>query len=394
MVGGRILGLFRSSHYYAKQHSNKFYRNLFELEEVFELDRDFITLSKNILLKVLSFFGISGGLLYWFDETQNKFKLKTLHGISVDIISRVTKILYHEQGIIARLEQEPDGFIINQQTKEKWLKSPIELDQFVQAVGNMLVVPLKAENKMMGIMVLLQQDRKIRRECLNLLQFFLPRAAINLDNARLYQLTKETVSENARLYLNMSRLYLQATSDSLTGLYNRSFMMQRLKEEVKKAWRFGQPLSIVFADIDFFKTVNDSYGHQVGDILLTEFSNMIKKSIREYDVACRFGGEEFVIILPYTTPENACDLAERLRARIEDQSFEIFENQIKITASFGVSAMPQSQRSALPNNVEIEGIIDALIATADGALYQSKKNGRNQVNFLPYHSESKLKNYV
>ena len=156
--------------------------------------------------------------------------------------------------------------------------------------------------------------------------------------------------------------------------------MQRLKEEIKKAWRYRHPLSLIFIDLDFFKQVNDEHGHQIGDQLLMELGELIKKSIRDYDVACRFGGEEFVVLLPQTTLENAFDLADRLREKVANHLFCSSTTMLRVTASFGVSMTPEfSDAGNQFTEEEVNTIAEKIVSEADNALYQAKEAGRNQV---------------
>ena len=354
--------------------NHNFYRYLYELEEAFDSELDFVHLSKNILLKVMKKTAATAGIIYWYDEAQHEFKLKTLHGIPTDKINQVTRILRKNDGLLSLVQQQPETIILEN------TKSSAKLQELEDVYQSLLAIPLNIQKKTLGILVLLRADATFNRKNLKLLTLFAPRAAMRLDNSRLYQLAKETALENARLYINISKLYQQATLDELTGLYNRNFLIQRIKEELKKAWRFKQPLSIIFADLDFFKKVNDEHGHQIGDQLLTEFGEYIRNSVREYDVACRFGGEEFVVLLPHTNLSNAYDLAERLRKKVAKHSFCAATKNLKITASFGVSSIAGNVE--LPTQLDDENankIIEDLIASADDALYQAKKSGRNQV---------------
>ena len=278
------------------------------------------------------------------------------------------------------MEQEPVPIVINLNQIISADDSK-EFGQLKTFCKNFMLIPLINNKKLQGVLIIFS-NRNFDQKQILLMKYFAPHMAVHLDNARLYQLTKETAVENARLYLNLSKLYQQATSDELTGLYNRNFMMQRLKEELKKAWRFKQPLAIIFADVDFFKKVNDEYGHQMGDRLLTEFGELLKSSVREYDVACRFGGEEFVILLPHTTLENAEELAERLRRKTQQHYFCEPEKQLTITASFGVSATPIFPET-LPSPEAVDQLLETLIARADEALYEAKENGRNLVKSKP-----------
>lgn len=358
--------------------SKGFYRNLFELEETLEGQLDFTNLSKNILTRIVKDTSATGGIIYWLDEAQQEFKLKTLNGIPAEKISIITRTLRQGEGFLEQIKSQPDGFIVNDLKAENGVRSRAGDNDLTAIYKALMMIPMVTGEKVtLGVLVLLKEKGSFRNKQLNLLTTFAPRMTVRLDNARLYQVTQETALENARLYVNISKLYQQAIIDELTGLYNRSFLMQRIKEEIKKTLRFKQPLSLIFADIDFFKSVNDKHGHQVGDELLSQFGALLRDSTREYDVACRFGGEEFVILLPHTHQVNATELAERLREKVAQKKFC---SGLQITASFGVSSVPElaelpSQLGEANLNIYIEN----LVARADDALYQAKNNGRNQV---------------
>jgi two-component system, cell cycle response regulator len=155
-----------------------------------------------------------------------------------------------------------------------------------------------------------------------------------------------------------------ANTDSLTGLMNRASLDKILEEEIQRSHRYSYPMSAILIDIDHFKEVNDTYGHQVGDVILKEFSKILSANIREVDMIGRWGGEEFVIICPHTDEEGVRVIAEHLRCRVEEYSFSIVG---KKTASFGVA---QYDSSTLTEN---------LFHQLDRALYCAKDKGRNQV---------------
>ena len=140
----------------------------------------------------------------------------------------------------------------------------------------------------------------------------------------------------------------------------------RLNEEILKAKRYNTPLSIIYFDIDHFKQINDTYGHKKGDFILKEVSKIILQNIRKTDIFGRWGGEEFIIILPFTDLENALILAEKLRKKIEEHDFD----GINITISFGVTEL------------KIDDNADTLINRADEALYKAKNKGRNRVCYI------------
>jgi diguanylate cyclase (GGDEF)-like protein len=345
------------------------------LEEVFDNELDFIHLAKNILLKVIPETSSNAGIIYWFDEVRNEFKLKALNGIPIEQINQFTGEIRKPEGILEKVLQKPDGFILSD------LKIDIHIaDSLMKYYKSIMVIPLLIQKDTRGVLILFKQKGTYRMREFKLLNTFAPRAAVRLESARLYQLARETAQENTKLYINLSNLYQKATLDELTGLYNRHFLMQRLKEEIKKAWRYRQPLSLIFIDLDFFKRVNDEYGHQIGDQLLMELGDFIKKLIRDYDMACRFGGEEFVVLLPQTTLDNAFDLADRLREKIADHLFCASTKKLTMTASFGVSMTPEFQDQQAPfNDEQINLIAESIVARADNALYQAKEAGRNQV---------------
>ena len=158
-----------------------------------------------------------------------------------------------------------------------------------------------------------------------------------------------------------------ARTDALTGTYNRRHLYEALKKEGEKALRYGRPLSLIMLDLDYFKRVNDTYGHDVGDRLLKEVAQLIGHHLRDPDQLSRWGGEEFLVLVPETVLEQAQQLAVRLKCAIETHQFEKAGG---VTASFGVAA---HQKGDTP---------ETLLKRADRALYQAKSNGRNRVEVV------------
>jgi diguanylate cyclase (GGDEF)-like protein len=161
--------------------------------------------------------------------------------------------------------------------------------------------------------------------------------------------------------------------DPLTGICNRRCMERRLREEFARAQRYAVPLAIILLDIDYFKHVNDTHGHQSGDLVLTQLGKLISQGIRDSDIAARYGGEEFLIIASNTTALNAVTLASRLRQQIESYKFMINNDPnrhqaIHITASFGIADFGREV-----------GDVKTLVSRADEALYRAKHEGRNRV---------------
>ena len=158
-------------------------------------------------------------------------------------------------------------------------------------------------------------------------------------------------------------------TDPLTLLYNRRYTTDMLGKELQRAERKGSHLSLVMIDIDYFKRVNDQYGHLIGDQLLVAIAGLSRIGLRSYDFAARYGGEEFVLILPETALDDALMIAERLRARVEMHLFTGPLKEVKLTVSMGVATYP----------TDFIGSVEDLIREADEALYRAKKAGRNLV---------------
>lgn len=164
------------------------------------------------------------------------------------------------------------------------------------------------------------------------------------------------------------RLAEQAVRDPLTGLFNRRYLDGTLEREVARARREGHPLSIVMLDVDHFKRLNDSYGHQAGDEVLKALGDLLRADTRAEDIACRYGGEEFLVLLPSMPLETAKERAERWRSQLEQHDFVFGNFPLSVTASFGVSGYPHHGKTP-----------DELTRAADTALYSAKNNGRNRV---------------
>lgn len=213
-----------------------------------------------------------------------------------------------------------------------------------------LLVPVNDRGKLVGILALGQKqpDGSYSRDDIALLTFVSRESAATISNAQLYAVTRE-----------------RAHTDELTGLLSHGFFHRRVEEEISRCSRFGNIFSVLFLDIDLFKSYNDAFGHLAGDDMLKEIALHIKGAIRRIDIPCRYGGDEFAIILPESSLDDAHDVAERIRKGIET---EMDCKGIALTCSIGVAAWP------------IGGVTrEAVIHAADSALYLGKQAGRNRV---------------
>ena len=219
--------------------------------------------------------------------------------------------------------------------------------------SDQLELPLQAGKSTFGTLFLFGRhfDEESRLTAASLVA----QSVIALDNAKLHRIVER-----------------QALVDGLTGLANRRQAEDALAAELSRASRFGGPLSVVIGDLDDFKVVNDEHGHPVGDTVLREFARVLERSVRDVDVAARWGGEEFLLVLPGTDVDGAVRLAQRIRDYLETRTLLTPEGiPVRVTASFGVA-------EAQPENQPAE-----LVAAADAALYEAKRLGKNRVGRAP-----------
>jgi diguanylate cyclase (GGDEF)-like protein len=187
--------------------------------------------------------------------------------------------------------------------------------------------------------------------------------ALELNNINLEKKVELRTQELKKL---MEELEALSLTDSLTGLANRRAFEQRLKMEWQRATRYEHPLTIMLIDVDHFKRFNDDFGHQTGDHVLAQVGTILQQAVRTTDLACRYGGEEFVIILPDTSLDDAMPIAHRIREQVANYAWEARQ----VTVSVGVSMLNQQETA------------NQLVSDADQALYQAKAAGRNQVIYL------------
>lgn len=234
----------------------------------------------------------------------------------------------------------------------KDLKENISLSE-----GKIYALPLICENKNVGSLVAKSTNQEIGQKDKEYLEQLSAQIAITINRANVY-----------------AEILKHATLDALTGFYNRRQLEVRIKQEVANAKRQHAPLCGIMTDIDYFKHVNDTYGHAAGDLVLKSIAKVIRGQLREYDIAGRYGGEEFSILLPFTKINEAEMVAERLRQTVENKVIDISkvapdseQKQIKITLSLGIYEIKEDDKE------------EDLMKKADKALYQAKNTGRNKV---------------
>lgn len=265
--------------------------------------------------------------------------------------------LLAERGLLASLvspAHDIAAWVVRYGT-EFW-SGDLERDRRVGASGAVSAIgfPLSSRGRNIGALVGLDPnpsaDPSMSPAVLAGWRALLEPAAIALENA-----------------LRVQRAEALSVTDDLTRLYNSRFLNQSLRRETKRATRSGKPLSLLFIDLDGFKSVNDTHGHLHGSRALVEAAALIRGSARETDVVARFGGDEFAVVLPETTGEGAWAVAERIRARIAEHQFLSGEGlDVRLTVSIGVACLPDVARTA-----------EELLQVADRAMYQIKGAGKN-----------------
>lgn len=219
-------------------------------------------------------------------------------------------------------------------------------------MGSLLVLPLLVHDRALGTLILGSRGRHAFGDAVRTtLEVLARHVAVSLANARMLQSLEEL-----------------ATTDGLTGVLNKRALLDQAHRKLKSAERYRRPLALLVCDIDHFKRVNDTHGHDVGDTVIRGLAELLKRAKRDTDIVGRFGGEEFVVLCEETDAEGAVLLAERIRSELASTTFHTEGGPLKVTCSVGVAPFPAAGKSW-----------EALFKATDGALYASKRNGRNRV---------------
>ena len=222
----------------------------------------------------------------------------------------------------------------------------------VPVLPSLLVLPLVVHARALGTLILGSKRKGAFGESVRpTLEVLASHMAVSLANARM-----------------LTRLEELATTDGMTGLMNRRTLLDVASQKLRAARRFGKPVSILVCDIDYFKRVNDTYGHDIGDQVIKGFADALRRVKRDIDVVARIGGEEFVFLCEETTDKGGLQLGERIRSELEAMRFQTEQGELQVTASVGVATFPAAGQEW-----------EALFKCADEALYASKRGGRNRV---------------
>jgi len=239
-----------------------------------------------------------------------------------------------------------------------WMLKDIESFECCESAA---FLPLIRSEKIIGALLLISQDinRYQSSHGTEFLRKLSAMTAVAIENC-----------------LNQQRLKEIGYQDALTQAYNRRYFDLRFKDEIERSMRKDENLACMFLDVDFFKKVNDTYGHHVGDLVLMRMVAIIKEQVRACDIVARYGGEEFVVALPSTNLEVAKDIAERLRTTVFSEKHHFYDKELNITISIGLTTL---QDIDLGMNHDSTNVSKLMLDHADKALYVAKESGRNQV---------------
>jgi len=289
-----------------------------------------------------------GSIMLLNKETQS-LEVKVVRGIDPIAEKKIndgemecTKIKVGE-GVAGKVAETMQYMVVDDAGKDNRFKQ-----SSASNVQNIVCIPLAAEGVCIGVMNISNKltGEKFTEEDISLLLTLAGQVAVTINNANLYHL---------------------AITDGLTQLFINRYFRQKLQDEILRAKRYKHPLSLIMTDIDHFKKFNDTYGHQQGDAVLATTAKIFKKTVRETDIPCRYGGEEFAVIMPETDSEGAALAAERLRKEIEGFEYPGLKGEkLRVTISLGVATFPG-------HSDHVEGLIEK----ADIALYACKEGGRN-----------------
>jgi diguanylate cyclase (GGDEF)-like protein len=319
--------------------------NLADILAELELPR----LLQAILERAVVLLGASGGELGLYDPENHEIQIVGSHNLGTDSAGTRMALGQGAMGVVAETHE---AVILHAGEKMQPGPGLIRHHQW----DSVMVVPLKIAERLVGVVSVVENDpdRRFTDADLDLLTLLAHQAAIAINNAQLFE-----------------RARTQAYTDSLTSLSTRRHFFELAERELGRSRRYGSPLSVIMFDFDHFKQINDRYGHATGDQVLSDAARLLRDQLREVDVVGRYGGDEFVILLPETRLPTARVVAERLRRSIARADFRVNGDdgaQVKLTASLGVAQYTEDCED-----------IDALLDRADQALYRSKQAGNDQV---------------
>jgi diguanylate cyclase (GGDEF)-like protein len=308
---------------------------------------------QNILHSAMAVMDMPAGTVALYDEETSLLELHAHAGLSDKFVTR-NRWRVKPGGLTYEILDRGELFVINDTEAADFFKNPVAIEE---GIRSLIAVPLVIHKRTIGVLYLDDfKPREFFDEKLELLSILSSFATMSIDHARLHEKTQQL-----------------ACTDGLTGLYNHRQFKKIFVDEVVRANRYNKTLSIILLDVDDFKKFNDTYGHPTGDIVLQEMANLLKELLRDCDTLYRYGGEEFVAILPETPLPEAIKVAQRIRIFVETESPGFLTGITKthgITVSIGVAALPDNGQDA-----------GSLLQSVDDLMYQAKRDGKNKVYY-------------
>ena len=331
-------------------------KDLLSVAQVVVSSLDLDEVLQNILFSAMGVMDMPAGSIALYQEDLDGDANLELHahaGLSQTFTDKV-RWRVKAGGLTHRILEEGELFIVEETVGAPFFNNPLAL---AEGIRSLIAVPLKIQEKMVGILYLNDfAPRTFPEGRLRMLSVLASFASMSIDNARLHEQTRHL-----------------ACTDGLTGLYNHRQFMHMLQVQVSRAVRFQEPLALIMFDVDNFKKFNDAYGHPTGDRALVAVGNALRKCLRSFDFCFRYGGEEFVAILPETDIAQALIAAERARVAIAEESERALAGLVPhgVTVSVGVAVYPR------------DGEGEHLLDVVDQLLYRAKASGKNQVHHRP-----------
>lgn len=332
-------------------------KNILSVAQVVVSSLDLDEVLQNILHSAMAIMDYPAGSIALYEKADDSLYLHAHAGLS-DAFTARNSWSVEEGGLTARIIEHGAPFVVQDTDLAAITMNPLAIKE---GIRSLIAVPLIFQESLVGILYVddfvprpLQEDR------LRLLSILTSFATMSIDNARLHHQTLEL-----------------ACTDGLTSLFNHRQFKRDFLEEVRRAERYQAPLSIIMLDVDDFKKFNDSYGHPNGDIVLRELSQLLRELLRDCDLIYRYGGEEFIALLPETRLQQALQVAERIRIFVETESPRFLTGMTKthgITVSVGVAAFPEDGDCH-----------ETLLKRVDELMYLAKEDGKNKV----YHRGGK-----
>ncbi|HLU65055.1 MAG TPA: sensor domain-containing diguanylate cyclase [Kofleriaceae bacterium] len=320
---------------------------LFEIGKAIGSDDNLGTLLARISELVCELAAAEACSIMLLDASGERLLGKASYGLSRRDVSGISFRV--GEGVAGWVARTGEAALIDDVTQDPRYKV---LSDSQNRIRSLACVPLAYRGERVGVLTITSpRPAAFVQDDVELLKFIATTMALDIDNARLRRLS---------------------VTDPLTGAYNREFLHKQLPESIEQAERRGEPLAIAMIDVDHFKAVNDELGHEVGDRVLAEVAQRLRAAIRAGDLLVRYGGEEFLALLPGADAGRAAEVAERVRSRMEEEPIEVEGARIEVRVSVGVAEHRRGDDSH-----------SQLVRRADTALYGAKAGGRNRVEVAP-----------